>query len=262
MPLDHHGTTALITGASAGLGAEFAHTLAARGANLVLVARRADRLEELAARIRADHGVGVHTVPLDLAAPNATHTLFTAVRERGLTIDTLVNNAGFGMHGALAQADADRIDEQVQLNVATVVSLTRAFLPEMLHSGRGALLNVASTAAFQPVPHMAVYGATKAFVLSFTEAVAFEARGSSLRVTAICPGATRTEFFEVVGTEKAAVGSFQTPRDVSATAMRALDARRTPAAVISGRANRAVATLARLVPRRLVVPVTARVMAR
>ena len=220
MPLNHRGTTAIITGASSGLGAEFARILAARGANLVLVARRAERLAELATDIRSKHGVEVHTIALDLTELGATDALVAAVRERGLSIDTVINNAGFGMRGAVVDANAARLDEQVRLNVGAVVSITRAFLPEMVASGRGALVNVASTAAFVPVPLMAVYGATKAFVLSFTEAVAFETRDSSLRVTAICPGATRTEFFDVVGTEDAAVGSFQTPPQVVATAMR------------------------------------------
>lgn len=261
MSRNYAGTTALITGASSGLGAEFARVLAARGASLVLVARRENRLAELADEISSAHGVEVHTVALDLAAPDATATLVAAVRERGLTIDSLINNAGYGMHGGLVDADAARLDEQVRLNVAAVVSLTRAFLPEMAASGRGVLVNVASTAAFQPLPLMAVYGATKAFVLSFTEAVAFEVRDSGLRVTALCPGATRTEFFDVVGSESAAVGRMQTAGQVVATAMRALDARRTPGSVVSGGVNRVGALFARILPRSVVVPMTARLMA-
>ncbi|HEU0180902.1 MAG TPA: SDR family NAD(P)-dependent oxidoreductase, partial [Agromyces mariniharenae] len=191
----------------------------------------------------------------------ATDRLVAFVHERGLTVDSLVNNAGFGMHGAFEQADAARIDEQVRLNVGALVSLTRAFLPEMTASGRGILVNVASTAAFQPVPSMAVYGATKAFVLSFTEAVAWETRETGLRVTALCPGATRTEFFDVVGTDEARVGDYQTPAEVVATAMRALDSRRTPPSVVSGRGNSVSAVFARIMPRSIVLPITARVMA-
>ena len=261
MSRNHTGTTAIVTGASSGLGAEFARTLAARGANLVLVARREDRLNELADELASAHDVTVHPLALDLATPGAIDHLVGFVRERGLTVDSLINNAGFGMHGALADADAARIDEQVRLNVGALVSLTRAFLPEMTASGRGVLVNVASTAAFQPVPFMAVYGATKAFVLSFTEAVAFETRDSDLRVTTLCPGATRTEFFEVVGTEEARVGNYQTPEQVIANAMRALDAWRTPATVVSGRRNSAASVFARVMPRSLVVPMTARLMA-
>ena len=261
MARNHTGTTAIITGASSGLGAEFAHILAARGANLVLIARREDRLTALADELAAAHGVTVHPLALDLAAPGAVDTVAAFVRDRGLTVDSVVNNAGFGMHGALGEGDAARIDEQVRLNVGALVALTRAFLPEMTASGRGILVNVASTAAFQPVPFMAVYGATKAFVLSFTEALAFETRDSGLRVTALCPGATRTEFFEVVGTEGARVGDYQTPEQVVATTMRALDARRTPPSIVSGVRNAATAVLARIMPRSIVIPATGRLMA-
>jgi short-subunit dehydrogenase len=261
MARNHAGTTAIITGASSGIGAEFARTLAARGANLVLIARRDDRLAALADELAAAHGVTVHPLALDLAAPGAVDAVTTFVRERGLTVDSVVNNAGFGMHGPLAEADASRIDEQVRLNVGALVSLTRAFLPGMTASGRGILVNVASTAAFQPVPFMAVYGATKAFVLSFTEAVAFETRESGLRVTALCPGPTRTEFFEVVGTERARVGDYQSPAQVVATAMRALDARRTPPSVVSGSRNAVTAVMARIMPRSIVIPMTGRLMA-
>ena len=261
MTRNHVGTTAIVTGASSGIGAEFARTLAERGANLVLVARREERLVALADELVAAHGVDVHTLGLDISEDGATDRLVAFVHERGLTVDSLVNNAGFGMHDAFEQADAARIDEQVRLNVGALVSLTRAFLPEMTASGRGILVNVASTAAFQPVPSMAVYGATKAFVLSFTEAVAWETRETGLRVTALCPGATRTEFFDVVGTEEARVGDYQTPAEVVATAMRALDSRRTPPSVVSGRGNSVSAVFARIMPRSIVLPITARVMA-
>lgn len=261
MARNHAGTTAIVTGASSGLGTEFARALAARGANLVLIARRADRLAELADELASTHGVTVHPLPLDLAAPGAVDAVASFMRERGLTVDSLVNNAGFGMHGHLVEADAPRTDEQVRLNIGALVALTRAFLPEMTASGRGILVNVASTAAFQPVPFMAVYGATKAFVLNFTEAVAFETKESGLRVTALCPGPTRTEFFQVVGTEEARVRDYQTPDQVVATAMRALDARRTPPSVVSGGRNAATAVLARIMPRSIVIPMTGRLMA-
>ncbi|RXZ73184.1 SDR family NAD(P)-dependent oxidoreductase [Agromyces albus] len=260
MARNHAGTTAVITGASSGIGAEFARTLAVRGANLVLVARREDRLIALADELVAAHGVAVHPLALDLAAPGAVDAVETFVHDRGLTVDSLVNNAGFGMHGPLAEADAPRIDEQVRLNVGALVALTRAFLPELTASGRGVLVNVASTAAFQPVPFMATYAATKAFVLSFTEAVAFETRDSGLRVTALAPGATRTEFFDVVGSEGVRVGNYQTSEEVVATAMRALDARRTPPSVVSGGRNAATALMGRIMPRSIVIPITARLI--
>jgi uncharacterized protein len=261
MARNHAGTTAIVTGASSGLGAEFARTLASRGANLVLIARRKDRLIELADELASVHGVTVHPLALDLAGLGAVDVVTAFVRERGLTVDSLVNNAGFGMHGRVVEADAARIDEQIRLNVGALVGLTRAFLPDLTASGRGILVNVASTAAFQPVPFMAAYGATKAFVLSFTEAVAFETRESALRVTALCPGPTRTEFFQVVGTEEARVRDYQTPEHVVATAMRALDARRTSPSVVSGRRNAATAVMARIMPRSIVIPMAGRLMA-
>ncbi|WP_456845859.1 SDR family NAD(P)-dependent oxidoreductase [Cellulomonas sp. P5_C6] len=254
--MDHHGTTALVTGASSGLGAEFAHQLAARGADLVLVARRADRLEDLATRIRAQHGAQVRVLPADLTAPGAAGKLRAELD--GVHVDTLVNNAGFGHFGDLADTDPTIGADMVQLNVAALVDLTREFLPDLLE-GRGALVNIASTAAYQPTPHLAVYGATKAFVLSFTEALSAELRPSGLRVLALSPGATRTEFFDVAGRD-AQLGRMQEAADVVGLAMRALDRRRTPASIVSGRTNRLTATFARISPRRVTLAVSDRLM--
>ncbi|MEZ0446532.1 SDR family NAD(P)-dependent oxidoreductase [Cellulomonas sp. ICMP 17802] len=254
--MDHHGTTALITGASSGLGVDFAHQLAARGADLVLVARRADRLEELASTLRAQHGVQVRVLPADLTLPGAAATLRAQLD--GVHVDTLVNNAGFGHFGDLADTDPAVASGMVALNVAALVDLTRTFLPDLL-AGRGALVNIASTAAYQPCPHLAVYGATKAFVLSFTEALHAETRGSGLRVLALSPGATRTEFFDIAGRE-AQVGRMQESADVVGLAMRALDRRRTPASIVSGRTNGLTAVASRLFPRRVTLAVSDRLM--
>jgi short-subunit dehydrogenase len=259
MTVIYRGTTALITGASAGLGTEFAEQLAARGADLVLVARREERLRELAERLEAAHGIRATVIPLDLSRADAAATLRAALDERGIRVQTLVNNAGFGMKGAFVEADPGRIAEMVQVNVANLVSVTRELLPELVADGRGSLVNVASTAAYQPCPNMAVYGATKAFVLSFTEALAYETRESGLRVLALSPGATRTEFFDVVGTEDAAVGRFQTPSQVVGLAVRELDRGRR-ASVVSGWANAVSAKLAGLMPRRLTLGVSGRVL--
>ncbi|WP_188680711.1 SDR family NAD(P)-dependent oxidoreductase [Subtercola lobariae] len=261
MSLNFTGQTALITGASSGLGVEFARVLAARGANLVLVARRSDRLEALAAELRTEFGRAVTPYSLDLTRSGVGAELHQALAERNITIQTLINNAGFGTHGSFVDEDSARIANEIQLDVAAVVDLARTFLPDLLAAGTGALVNVASTAGFQPLPGMAVYGASKAFVLSFTEAIAHETRASGLKVIALCPGATETEFFDVVGTKDAAVGALQTPEQVIATAMRALDARRTPAVVISGRVNMISSTLVRLVPRRVAVALAARAVA-
>jgi short-subunit dehydrogenase len=260
MTMTYRGTTALITGASSGLGAEFAVQFAARGADLVLVARRADRIHALAADLEARFGVAATAIPFDLARAGAGRELRSVVSERGIAVQTLVNNAGFGDHGAFVQHDPDLVAAEVQLNVAAVVELSRAFLPEMLERPVGALVNIASTAAFQPTPYMAVYGATKAFVLSFTEAVAYETRSSGLTVMAFCPGATRTEFFEVVGSKAPAVGRYQSPRQVVSAALAALDRRRTPGSVISGFANKVTSVGATLMPRGLTTAVSARLM--
>jgi short-subunit dehydrogenase len=258
MSMTYTGTTALITGASSGLGAEFAARLAARGANLVLVARRTDRLEDLARKLRAAHGVSVTTLSKDLSRPGAGAEIRDELAGRGVRIDTLINNAGFATSGPLVQEDPAVIASEISLNVASLVETTRVFLPEMLAAGRGALINVASTAAFQPVPGMAVYGATKAFVLSFTEALAHETRESSLRVLALCPGATRTEFFDVLGSQAAAVGRLQDASKVIDTALRALDRRIPPVSIVSGWGNRMLAGIAQRLPRYVALAIAGR----
>ncbi|MCW3493157.1 SDR family NAD(P)-dependent oxidoreductase [Microbacterium sp. SSM24] len=260
MTRDHRGTTALITGASAGIGAEFAAQLASRGADLVLVARREDRLRELADRLAREHGITATPIALDVSRADAAATLRREIDERGIRIHTLIGNAGFGMKGDFAVAGTDRIDEMVRVNVGALVSITREFLPGMLADGRGVLVNVASTGAYQPCPNMAVYGATKAFVLSFTEALAYETKGSGLGVLALSPGATRTEFFEVVGTPDAAVGRFKTPARVVARALGELDRRRPRASVVVGRTNAVTAWASRVMPRRLTLELTGRVL--
>jgi short-subunit dehydrogenase len=239
----------LVTGASAGLGVEFARVLAARGSDLVLAARRTDRLEELADSLDVD----VQVVTIDLSLPEAGKRLFDAAGP----VDLLVNNAGFGTHGALVDSEPDRLAQEVALNVAAVVDATRAFLPSMISNGFGGVVNVASTAAFQPIPGMAVYGASKAFVLSFTEAVWAEARKHGVKVTALAPGATATEFFDVAGNPP---GRQQTPEQVIAVAMRALDRRSTPPHVISGAGNVVAAWGTRLVPKRLLAPMAGRIV--
>ena len=252
-------STALVTGASSGIGEQFALALAARDSDLVLVARRADRLEELAVRIRERHGRRVTVLTADLARPGAATELAGRLDEEEITVDLLVNNAGFATHGPFVAEDARRVEDEVTLNVTTVVGLTHALLPAMVARGRGAVVNVASTAAFQPVPGMAVYGATKAFVLSFSEALAHETAGTGVRVLALCPGATDTEFFAVAG-ESASVGRRQRPEDVVATALRALEGRRTPTSIVPGLSNTIGSVLPRLLPRRATLAVTARLV--
>jgi short-subunit dehydrogenase len=259
MALDLHGGTTLITGASSGLGVEFARRFAARGSHLVLVARRADRLESLAAELRASAHIDVEVVPADLGVPGAAAALREELDRRGIRLTSLVNNAGFGSHVAFDQADPARTSSEIQLNVVTLVELTRAFLPQLLQ-GRGALVTVASTAAYQPTPGMAVYGATKAFVLSFTEALWAEARGAGLRVLAVSPGSTKTEFFDVVGTEAASVGRQQTAAQVIDTAFRELDRAHGKPSVVSGTRNHLLALGTRLLSRRALTRTSARLL--
>jgi short-subunit dehydrogenase len=185
---------ALITGASAGLGVEFARQLSKRGHRLVLAARRKDQLESLAEELG-----NARAVAIDLSKPGASAALVADIEAAGEQVDLLVNNAGFGLIGGFAQLDAERQREMIDLNVGTLTDLCRAFAPPMVARKSGAILNVASTAAFQPGPKMAVYFATKAFVLSFTEALHEELKPHGVNVSALCPGPTRTEFGEVAG---------------------------------------------------------------
>jgi short-subunit dehydrogenase len=185
---------ALITGASAGLGVEFALQLSKRGHRLVLAARRKDQLESLAEELG-----NARAVAIDLSKPGASAALVADIEAAGEQVDLLVNNAGFGLIGGFAQLDAERQREMIDLNVGTLTDLCRAFAPPMVARKSGAILNVASTAAFQPGPKMAVYFATKAFVLSFTEALHEELKPHGVNVSALCPGPTRTEFGEVAG---------------------------------------------------------------
>ena len=186
--------TALVTGASGGIGWELARAFAAGGYDLVLVARSAGKLEQLAGELRDRHGVAVRVLAKDLAGPGAPDEIFQELEGAGVAVDALVNNAGFATFGPFAETDLASELEEIQLNVVTLTHLTKRFLPGMLARRRGGVLNVASTAAFQPGPQMAVYYATKAYVLSFSEALAEELRGSGVTVTALCPGPTATGF--------------------------------------------------------------------
>ncbi len=197
-------------------------------------------------------------MPLDLSAPGAAESLASTLATKKITVSTLVNNAGFGTHGFVADSDAARLDAEVAVNVSAVVSLTRAFLPGMIAAGNGALVNVASTAGFQPIPRMAVYGATKAFVLSFTEAVWWEAKGTGVTVIALCPGPASTEFEDVAHNADAMFGRMETAGEVVAAAFRALD-RRDPSPVVITRAFNALnAKMEGFVPRRALVNMVAR----
>ena len=239
----------LITGASAGLGAGFARALAADHQDLILTARRADRLGELATELRAKHGIDVRYFSADLADAAAPEHLIAEIVASGVQIDTLINNAGFGLGGAFADLPLSRQLAQIDVNCRALVALSHAVLPGMLASGRGAILNLASTAAFQPGPGMAIYYATKAFVLSFSEALHEELKPLGIRVAALCPGPTRTEFARVAGTANSKLfdrfaGS---PGSVVRDGIAALNANQ--AVKISGAINQVMASSIRFTPR-------------
>jgi hypothetical protein len=262
LPTPAPGRTAIVTGASSGIGAEIARELARRGHGLVLVARRAGRLEELAADL-ADRGVRIDIAPLDLTDREARAGLVDLVEGLGLEADLLVNNAGLSTSGPVQRADPAREANMIELDVVALADLCTRFLPGMVARARGAVLNVASTAAFQPLPGQAGYGACKAFVLSYTRALAGELRGTGVSASALCPGPVRTEFADVAGFgEEAAEGALPEFMWVEAAevARAGLDGlARGHQVVIPGLANRAAAATAALAPKSLLVPIMARV---
>jgi short-subunit dehydrogenase len=249
--IDYRQQTVLITGASSGIGAAFARALAARGADLVLVARRRDRLEALASELEAAHRVNIAAIVQDLGSPSAGLDLLSAVAEAGLQVTGVINNAGFGTFGDFVTEDPSRLSREIAVDVSAPVQLSSAFLPRMLEAGQGFLINVASMAAYTPTPRMAVYGAAKAFVLSFTESLWAETRSSGVTVFALSPGATSTEFNAVVGTDDATAGArMRTAADVVATALAHLERRNPGPSVIDGLGNRISAKAGRLMSRR------------
>jgi short-subunit dehydrogenase len=241
--------TALITGASSGIGKELARLFAADGHGVVLVARRLARLEDLAGELRARHRANVWPVACDLAAEGGVERLLADVAERGLSIDYLVNDAGVGTTGRFTDSPAERELAMVELNVMAVVRLTHALLPAMLARGQGRILNIGSTAGFQPGPFMATYYASKAFVNHFSEALAHELRGSGVTVTLSCPGPTRTEFGDISGVGRATLFklSVASAESVAREAYRAFLAGRV--LVVHGWLNRLGIALLRVSPR-------------
>jgi uncharacterized protein len=197
-PPDFH-STCLVTGASSGIGADAARSLARRGHGVTLVARRSERLEELAQELRSEHGVRVEVLESDLGDAKSRERMLGRLTELAVNVEVLVNNAGFGSGGRFHELDAEREVEMVRLNVEAVVALCARFVPEMVRRRRGGVLNVASMAAFQPLPRQATYAATKAFVLSFTDALHADLAGTGVTATALCPGPVKTEFADSAG---------------------------------------------------------------
>jgi len=249
--------TALITGASGGIGYELAKLLARDRCNLVLVARSGDKLAHVAGELRSQPGIGVKTIALDLADPLAPSFLFGQLQRENVSVDILINNAGFGAFGAFATMPEEEIRGQIHLNITALTQLTRLFLPPMLARRSGRIMNVASTAAFQPGPLMAVYYATKAYVLSLSEALENELRGSGVTVTCFCPGATKTGFARRAGTENSRLFKQVGAMDAATVARdgyRGMMEGKT--LVISGAHNWLVAESVRFAPRKLVTAIS------
>ena len=247
--------TALITGASFGIGLELARIFAREGYNLVLVARTADKLRQVASELEKAHGTRSLILASDLSAPGAAAYVHDQTTRAELTVDVLVNNAGFGQFGLFAENDLEECLQQIQLNITTLTHLTRLYLPEMIARHSGRILNVASTAAFQAGPLMSVYYATKAYVLHFSEGIANELQGSGVTVTCLCPGATVTEFHQRANMTNINLLKFgaMDARTVAQDGYRALMAGKP--VVISGFRNWLVAQSVRFSPRRLVTAV-------
>jgi uncharacterized protein len=244
---DFRGKTALVTGASSGIGRAFAYALAKRGARLLLVARSHDKLHDLTQELRHDYACDATYLTVDLSAPGAVEAISSHLRATETVVDVLVNNAGFAAYGRFEAIPWARQRDEVLVNCMAAVELTHLVLPGMQAKADGVIITVASTAAFQPDPYMAVYGATKSFLLSFSEALWAENRQQGIRVVALCPGATQTAFFDVVGAKEAAVG---TPMPVAAVieeAMWAVDRNRSHRVV--GMKNRILSNLQRLLSR-------------
>lgn len=254
----YQGKLAVVTGASSGIGEAYAKELAARGCHVVLTARSKDKLEVLAGEIKRKHGVQAYALPSDLSKAVAPRQLAQSMGELGLAVDILINNAGFGTYGRFEDMDPEREQEEIMLNTAALVNLTHHFLPGMLGRKDGIVVNVASMAAFVPCAYSAVYGATKAFVLSFTEALWAETRRRGVRVLALCPGATDTGFFDAVGSRDMAAGSaMSTPENVVQAGFRGID--RGSSYAIDGRNNYMSAQLGRFLPRRRVALIMERI---
>lgn len=248
------GKLALVTGASSGLGKDFAKQLAAYGADLVITARRESSLNELAEELRTKHGVTVDVVALDLSKPEGPKELYEAVKnlDLGKPVEVLINNAGFGAHGDYLDTEWEKLGGMLQLNMVTLAELTHLYGREMKARNSGYIMNLASIGSFQPAPSYATYAATKAFVLNLTEAINFELRGSNVKVSALCPGITRTEFFDVAGQEEETlfqkVFMMESP-EVVKMGLKALV--KNKASFIPGYHNQGVNLISRVTPRKI-----------
>ena len=252
--------TALITGGSAGIGLALAKCFAAHGHDLVLIARSRDTLEAAAGKIEGKYGVKVTTLVFDLSDPESPQKLFDLITGETIQVDFLINNAGFGLGGEFADTDIDKELDMIQVNVATVVHLTKLFLPAMIKRKEGRIMNLASTASFYPGPHASIYYASKAFILSFSEAIAEELRNTGVTVTALCPGPTHTEFAERSGTSNTRLfkqSIVASAEDVARFGYAAM--MRGKRVAVPGIGNKFLIQADRLAPRRLVTLLTRKI---
>ena len=260
LPPPAAASTCLVTGASSGIGTEIARELAGRGHGVTLVARREERLRELADELSGRHGVRAEGIACDLADPAAREGLTAEVADRGLTVEVLVNNAGFGSGGRFQELDPEAELSMVRLNVEAVVGLCGAYVPDMVERRRGAILNVASVAAFQPLPRQATYSASKAFVLAFTEALHSDLAGTGVTATALCPGAVATEFTEVAGMGDIEAETpslfWMSAADTARTGVAAMEKGRR--SVVPGPVNMAASVAGRHMPRSVLLPLYGR----
>lgn len=248
------GRTVLVTGASSGIGESFARSLAARGAHLILTARSQNKLEQIADELRQRHRILVHVFPVDLIEPGAPQQLLNNIKASGLAVDILINNAGFGRWAHFLAERLDTYDEMLALNMSALVRLTYLFLPDMLARKKGGVINVASTAAFQPAPYIAVYSATKAFVLSFTEALAGEYREHDIRILALCPGYTDTNFNAIAHVNAPGI-RFTTPEAVAEAGLNAFV--KNKSYLVHGCPNYLTSLLPRILSRDAVIKIVA-----
>ena len=247
--------TVLITGASSGIGYEFAKIYAKKGYNLVITARRKNNLERIKQELESfDTAICVDIIVLDLSKQNSAKELYEVVKQRGILIDTLINNAGFGVYGNFIETDIEKEIDMIELNIKSLVVLTKLFLKDMVSRNNGTIINVASTAAFQPGPLMSVYYASKSFVLSFTEAIRNEVRDTNVNISVLCPGPTDTEFEKSASLEESSLFTklkVMKPEKVAIIGYRGIN--RNKSVIIPGILNNILITFNKIIPRALVI---------
>ena len=264
LPPPTESSTALITGASSGIGAAIARALAGRGHGVTLVARREERLRELAGELAGEHGIRAEAIACDLGDPAARDALAAEIEARGLEVEVLVNNAGFGGFGTFVELGRERQLDMVRLNVEAILDNMGRYVPEMQRRGRGAVINIASVAAFQPLPENATYAATKAFVLSLGEATHTELKGAGVTVTSVCPGPVRTEFMDSANMSGAEEGTpdfvWTTPEEVAKQAVAGAESGKR--VVVPGMLSRATALVGQHSPRFVALPLARQIWRR